>query len=602
MGRLRGASVLGQPLDLTVPLQVTGDENAMEICVNADVYYGEFQVEPSLVSANLDTSERAHAIRLSVRRPVDEPVVTLYVKTGCQQQSVRKYVLLSEFATEIQRPPTAPIAFGPAKGTSRATSVFPGTTVVASPPSAQRERPTKSTEKADIALRSDATEQRGRAAKTSPTSQPILTKRSEAVAKGARLKLLPLELTQSWEPILRSTDELTLPSEAVDDKKRSEAANLWRVINASPEEILQEASKRGALEAELRSLVAVSRSNQEAIRALNIQLKEAQETRLFNPAVYLLLSLLVGCGVAFGFAFYFRRHPNAEQPWWAGGEQRSHSDSDISVPRQEGASEHISSAISRSAEPIAVEVHEPQPSGTSKDTPVVQAAVVANVEQSQWSPHTAGSIGGVGADFAHSFTGALRAINTQEMVDVRQQADFFLALGQHDDAIGVLYGALGQSTDSNPYIYLDLIALLHKLSRKDEYERVRTGFNMLYSGVVPAYGAYSESELGLLDYPGLYSPLVGLWPTRQALDYIEQCLVRESTDGADTGISLEAFKDLLLLHGILRNVVAPEQPTPSIRLRVPLRKLPVLNSDKSSALSVHVHQVLPGNGLDLDLT
>ncbi|TXH90903.1 MAG: hypothetical protein E6Q78_03765 [Rhodoferax sp.] len=65
---------------------------------------------------------------------------------------------------------------------------------------------------------------------------------------------------------------------------------------------------------------------------------------------------------------------------------------------------------------------------------------------------------------------------------------------------------------------------------------------------------------------------------------------------------MEAFKDLLLLHGILRNVVAPEQPTPSIRLQVPLRKLPVLNSDKSSAVSLHMHQVLPGNGLDLELS
>lgn len=104
LGRLRGASVLGHPLALTIPLQTTDDEDVAGLCVAADVYFGESQIEASNVTARLEVGAGSALVRVSVRKPVDEPVVTVYLKTGCQQQSMRKYVLLSEFSSEVQAP------------------------------------------------------------------------------------------------------------------------------------------------------------------------------------------------------------------------------------------------------------------------------------------------------------------------------------------------------------------------------------------------------------------------------------------------------------------------------------------------------------------
>lgn len=610
MGRLRGASVLGQPLDLTVPLQMASGEDAVGLCVAAEVYFGDMQVDPAQVAASLGSFNGASAIRLSVRRPVDEPVVTIYVKTGCQQQSMRKYVLLSEFSSEIQHAlPALEVVAETTKTVGRALDDFVDANATVVPPTRLASKREKPRVLGKVLSHSETA--------VAPPRQSVLPpskvhapapQKKRADTGGARLKLLPLDLTQGWEPTLRLTDALTPPPDSVDERKRAEAAELWRAINASPEEILQEAGTRVALEAELRSLLAASRANQVAIAELNTQLTTAQENRLFNPIVFTLLALLLGCGVFLGVVYQRRRPRFHTQPWWAGDGYGSKSEELMSDGLTVRSVEPAISSSASSRQAAAESRHELSVHA-DVDIPLSDSAFSTGAVAEHVSPQS-GVFGaaqsGVAAagsiDFAHSVTGALRAINTQEMVDVRQQADFFLALGQHDDAADVLFGALGQSTESNPYIYLDLIALLHKLSRKEAYEKVRLAFNLLYTGNVPAYGAYSAQSLDLLDYPDLYAPLVQLWPTHAALDYIEQCLVRQSTDAADSGLGIESFKDLLLLHGILRSMLggAAEASTP--KAQIPKRVLPLFAGSQPTFPAHGFPVTAQTHSLDLDLS
>ena len=76
---------------------------------------------------------------------------------------------------------------------------------------------------------------------------------------------------------------------------------------------------------------------------------------------------------------------------------------------------------------------------------------------------------------------SLKALNTREMLDVRQQAEFFMTLGQHEDAIGMLKDSIDGSPDSNPLVYLDLLRLLHTLGRKTEFDQYRDDFNALFT-------------------------------------------------------------------------------------------------------------------------
>ena len=102
LGRSSGATLLGRPLDVTVQLELDSADAGAPYCVEAEVFYADDRIAASRVQASLERSTSAQdaRIRIRVARPVDEPVVTLYVRAGCVQRSEKRYVLLADVATE----------------------------------------------------------------------------------------------------------------------------------------------------------------------------------------------------------------------------------------------------------------------------------------------------------------------------------------------------------------------------------------------------------------------------------------------------------------------------------------------------------------------
>ena len=150
--------------------------------------------------------------------------------------------------------------------------------------------------------------------------------------------------------------------------------------------------------------------------------------------------------------------------------------------------------------------------------------------------------------------GALRAINTKEMLDVRQQAEFFMTLGQYDDAIALLESSMKASAEANPLVYLDLLKALHTLSRKMAFEAYRAEFNQTFTGIVPPYARFNDGSRGLDAYPDICQQIVALWPTEAAVQFMEKCMVREPGDAPDQGFDLDAFRELLLLHAVAKRL------------------------------------------------
>ena len=144
------------------------------------------------------------------------------------------------------------------------------------------------------------------------------------------------------------------------------------------------------------------------------------------------------------------------------------------------------------------------------------------------------------------------------MLDVRQQAEFFMTLGQCEDAIDMLQNSINQSEDANPLVYLDLLKMLHTLSRKTEYDSIRQNFNRIFTGRVPAYIAFNEPTKGLDSYPELCEKIVAAWPSKKSIDFIEDCMVRGSVNVSGGRLDLEAFRDLLMLHALANQFEATD--------------------------------------------
>ena len=561
LGKARSAVLLGQALDLTVPVGLGAGEEVSPQCVEADVYYGDIQQDRSRVSISVLPSEQVSMVSVRIVTPaaVDEPVVTVYVRAGCQHKVSRKYVLLTDVVSEVDVPvairvPKAqtPVALPVSVAKQRVARVSPDNA-----PGLPTKTP-KTTDK----------QQKVQAARpavvnsSSAGNKPVLSPKG---VQRARLKLTPLDLRVDRDPVLKSSDILfDLPIE--DLQKRAQAVATWRALNATPEEVLRQDAQLQALDGSIKNLGELTTRNQGALIDLAARLEKAQAERYRNPLVFGLGVGVFVCFSALAFLLMrMRRQKTNAGPWWreSGMVEKSGMATEGNGTKQGTGSAVVPNPVSTVANPQGVASPVADDGGVDIDLEVRESAFTRLMQDSQQdSDHSGSAIlqptqpAPPGhTDFSYSVNATLRAINTQEMLDERQQAEFFMTLGQHEDAIHLLEESIQHNVDANPLVYLDLLKMLHTLSRKAEYEHYRDEFNAVFSGRVPPFAHFSDKGYSLEAYDDVCQHIAALWPTEDALHFVEQCLVRIQ-DGLTQEFDLEAFRDLLTLHGVLLRIFA----------------------------------------------
>ena len=151
-----------------------------------------------------------------------------------------------------------------------------------------------------------------------------------------------------------------------------------------------------------------------------------------------------------------------------------------------------------------------------------------------------------------------RSIATEELFDVQQQADFFVSLGEHKQAINVLKDHLTESLEPSPLAYLDLFRLYHQLGQRDDYESLRETFNHLFNAGAPPFEHYSDQNKALEEYETAFGRIQALWPQPRVLDVIEKSIFKEPNDPDGEVFGLEAYRELLLLHAVAKEMIKRE--------------------------------------------
>lgn len=576
IGQARAAVLVGQALHMTVPIRAESPEDAAALCFEAEVFYADRKQDARSVSVHYEFSaaSMAGSVQVVADAVVDEPVVTVYLRSGCQQKSTRRFVMLADVASGIAQPNLEDRARLPAP--------------VSVPPPPSRLAPAPSDAEAGQAAMRTKTKAPTRLQPTPDVASPPAVK--PLAQRRAQLKLSPVDLTVDHGPLLKPSVDMQI-GDAEDLQKRAQALALWRALNASPDEILSAQGRKHALEADLSGLRTLTAKNQQTLQELTGRLRAAESERYFNPLVYALVALLVVCSAAAIYVWkWMRQNDESVAPWWGGDEGEAHapqgtfassaaSESSASVPAQTtDASRPLPSEVD--AAPAGMQgASILSPSGEEISGSV--QADVPHVPPEASAPGRAPDIGvsrAAGhADFMHSVSASLRALNSQEMLDVRQQAEFFMTLGQHEEAIGLLKDSLDNSEDSNPLVYLDLLKVLHTLGRKLEFDQYRMDFNAVFSGRVPPYAEFMHGGDGLEAYPDVCRAICAHWPTHEAVEFMESCMVRTKDPSAPPQFELEAFRDLLLLHSIAQRVGSESdtgmQPFSAIRTVVDAQRI-----------------------------
>lgn len=587
LGRPRSVALLGQPLELTVPVQFDTDEKGAGLCFDADVFFGDNKLDSSqvLVTVPALVSDSVVNVRVVSRQPIDEPVVTVYLRGGCLQKSTRKFVLLADLATDMVVP-SLPISVQvrPAAPADVAS--------VANVPIAQRQskfRPPPVDNPPPKRILPSATNAGALPASGGDGSQRVLSGVGvgSQVVKRSRLKLAPVDLSIERDPVLKLTAEMAyLPSG--DLGKRNEAVALWQALNASPQDILRDQARVRSLEDDLKLQRDATAKNAQALQELTTRLEQMEIQKFANPLVYALSGLLVMCSAGLAFVWSrMRSQTIGASPWWSRRGDGVGDADDLALSRNDLVATVEGKPLSRSAidppsnAPVAAEVDIDLDLGESSFVNVSAASeklrgpgAVTDVQ-----PLDVGV--SMHRDFSYSALDGLRSMNMQEMLDVRQQAEFFMTLGQYDEAIGLLSTSIKDSGESNPLVYLELLKALHSLSRKGDFDDYRADFNARFTGHIPEYTGFNQGGQDLESYPDVLSKIVTTWPSQQALEVIEESLVRRHGIAPEHVFDLNAYRDLLTLHGVASRILSNSEsgPAPFSTAKVELPPTPAATQD-----------------------
>ena len=578
LGRARGAVVLGQPLDLAVDVRLDSADDNASACFEADVFHGDGQVAANRVRVIVVAGAQGQdaVVRIRSSAVVDEPVVGVVLRSVCSQKTSRRYDFLPDFPLEMQAAAVPTVI--PATVTATPAPATDAPLAAPAPVAAPRPAPIRAAPVPVV-----------RAPRPAPVSKPILAKepkeivaapkpvvpkveakaepkvetKAEVSDNKPRLKLESpetpderlVQLKPASDVVLAPTDDL---------QKREAAAAAWRELNNLPVENPQEKQRLLALEAESKTLKALLAKNEADFKQ---RLDRLESNRYDQSFVYSLLGLLLAAIAA--AAFFWNR---ARQRVTAAATDWSH--------HGEPSAEELQAPPASRPAPLGSPLPPNTLPGPTHDADVdeslfedlkkLTAAALSTKPVMPTTPVAPVSPVAPVVSAARSAVTAMpaRSIYPEDFLDVQQHADFFVSLGQYDQAIEVLKKSIHDTAESSPLAYLELLKIYHTLGRQAEYQQQRDAFNRIFNSEIAAFPAFTQEGQTLEAYPAVLRSIESQWGTPKVLDYIESCLFRDTVGAAGQPFDLAAFRELLLLYAVAQGAVRQADGSGSLQSAV----------------------------------
>ena len=557
-----GNAVLGSPIEFSLRASLAPGEDASTLCIQADVSQADVLVTPSKVRVQLLSGNEVSqaTIRISSAVIVDEPVLNIVIRYGCAQKSIRKFIVFADPPNftpfkntpagvkppEVQNSSTKTQDLGRLSSNNFAALSAVDNAAISKTRPASRDAKI-STERATGGADRSASATSLRVDKPLMQSQRLGTK-TPSKAPTARLQIdVAGSAIDPTTKLRLSSTLVTLPLQ--NTLQRAEAAALWRVLGSAPEELQQDLMRLQALQGEMLVLKNVSTQGQVEKRLPAAQLKTIDDPYYKNLLLYTLAALLALAILALLRVYSSTR--NISPTWWKA--RREISETDDVAPVVVTNDTPFKRAPTRNEAPaVAFAV-----AMAKTDTKVLDRK---NQEMVLRGP-SARPNESVFASLAYQ--GNTRDVSVEEIFDIQQQADFFISLGQHDQAIEVLKNHIGENVQTSPLIYLDLLSLYHSKARNIDYQELAKEFTRLFNGVVPPFEIFDEKTQGLESYPLLLRHIESLWHTDNAIDVIENLVFRNDNRVNET-LDLEAYRELLLLHSLAKDFAENERATSNL--------------------------------------
>lgn len=366
-------------------------------------------------------------------------------------------------------------------------------------------------------------------------SAPVRQRRAVRPKRGPVLRLDPVEM-----------DALSLPSSQVANSPSQLpglAASGAAPSFVDPEQAqrLREQERLKAMESALLKLRSDSEATHKALADMQLRVRAAEAGRYANPLVYLLATLCVVLGVGLAAMWWLRRRDRRMAVWWKPPVEAS-------PPAMVPEDVWVPPPAPRAPEPVPVR-EALQAAPMTRPAPAV--------------PSRSGELDAVEPR---------RPMSAEELIDLEQQAEFFVVLGQDDAAIDLLMGHVRSTGGVSPLPYLKLLEIYRRRGERDPYDRIRERFNRRFNVYAPEWDVDPELGLSLEGYPEVMSRLQRAWATpSQAMDLLDASLFRRD---AGPTFDVPAYRELLFLYGTARDLAERDVAPEGVDLLLPLNDEP----------------------------
>ena len=179
-------------------------------------------------------------------------------------------------------------------------------------------------------------------------------------------------------------------------------------------------------------------------------------------------------------------------------------------------------------------------------------------------------------------------VNPEALFDLQQHAEFFVSVGQHDQAVEVLKKHIAAHRETSPSAYLELLRLYHTLGRSDDFAQLREQFCSHFNAQVPEFSAFSRQGRTLEHYLDALAAIEAEWTSSSVLQLLEKYLFRRAGDASVAPFDLAAFDDLLLLLAIAQTTPASARGAAPPRMRTTPLASPLDALDGAVSEPLHV--------------
>lgn len=399
----------------------------------------------------------------------------------------------------------------------------------------------------------------------------------------------PLDVWLDRPVALRASPELlVLPSDQP-SAQRAQAAALWKSLNAQREDVGQDPDRLKALEADVADLRAQAARDKASAAQLQQQLELAESERFPATVVYALGGLLALALLAVV---------------WVWGRMRSASDKAVRAWRDSVAALGGHDPVAEHGAALGLP---PDPSdhwlpsddaaardrsaGSAGSVAAVAPAIPPFVDTAPLPSAPAPlrpTAPAPAPDAVATPQPALHIVSPQELFDIQQQAEFFISVGEHQQAIEVLKMHIAERGATSPLAYLELLRLYHTLSRVDEFTQLRTQFMQSFNAQVPEFASFHRTGRMLYHYTDALAEIEAEWTSPAVLPLLENLLFRQDGAGSVEPFDLAAYDDLLLLLSIAQTTPASARGEPGPRKRTTPLAAPRDETRVQSALAPQV--------------